>query len=298
MDLQRLADTPPWDWPQDVGETLVAVLADRQSPLADRMLAVELAGDPCAMSDTVADALLAIVADRQEPEELRARAATACGPTLEMCEEEGFDQPEFMTISEKTFWSMQQVLRRVFETPDEGKYLRRRALEASVRGREDWHPEAIRTAYASEDEQWKLTAVFCMRFVPGFKAEIIQAARSENEEILSEAVAAAGVWGVTETWPRIARLIGSRQTEKSLLLQAIEAAGVMGAVEALDLLTDLLEAEDDEIADAANEALMELSVLRRADRTAEDGAEEGDWPEDWDEDDWEGEPWDESDEDL
>jgi hypothetical protein len=47
--------------------------------------------------------------------------------------------------------------------------VRRRVLEASVRAPQDWHQEAIREAYSSGDESWRLTAVFCMRFVRGFK---------------------------------------------------------------------------------------------------------------------------------
>jgi hypothetical protein len=47
--------------------------------------------------------------------------------------------------------------------------VRRRILEASVRAPQDWHRDAIRAAYASDDDVWRLTAVFCMRSVRGFE---------------------------------------------------------------------------------------------------------------------------------
>ena len=101
--------------------------------------------------------------------------------------------------------------------------VRRRILEASVRAPQDWHQDAIRAAYASDDDAWRLTAVFCMRFVRGFDEQILEALDSENPDIHYEAVCAAGSWEVDAAWPHITALVTSRKTEKSLLLAAIEA---------------------------------------------------------------------------
>ena len=77
------------------------------------------------------------------------------------------------------------------------KDVRRRALEGSVRGPQTWHRDAIRAAFASADDAWKLTAVFCMRFVMGFDDQALEALNSTNPAIHYEAVVAAGNWGVT-----------------------------------------------------------------------------------------------------
>jgi hypothetical protein len=43
-----------------------------------------------------------------------------------------------------------------------------------VRAPQDWHENAVGSAYASGDDTWKLTAVFCMRFVRGFDGQIVE----------------------------------------------------------------------------------------------------------------------------
>ena len=54
------------------------------------------------------------------------------------------------------------------------KEVKRPILEASVRAPEKWHKNAVAAAYRSKDEDWKLTAVFCMRFIRGFDKQIVR----------------------------------------------------------------------------------------------------------------------------
>ena len=61
-----------------------------------------------------------------------------------------------------------------------------------MRSPEPWHADAVRAAYHSGEEAWALTAVFGMRFLPGFEEQIVEALESENQEIHSNAVQAAG----------------------------------------------------------------------------------------------------------
>ena len=106
---------------------------------------------------------------------------------------EGFeDDLSDPPISKKVFDRIQEALRKAY-LGGEGspKELRRRALEASVRAPQDWHREAVRTAYESGDEEWKLTAVFSMRWIDGFDKEIVEALDSPNSDIQFEAVRAA-----------------------------------------------------------------------------------------------------------
>ncbi len=106
---------------------------------------------------------------------------------------------------------------------DLSKELRRRTLEASVRAPMDWHKETVRAAFSSDDESWKLTAIFCARWVDGFTDEIMEALENGNEDIQYEAVWAAGAWGLDAAWPYIERFVVDEDTDPDILLAAIEA---------------------------------------------------------------------------
>lgn len=88
---------------------------------------------------------------------------------------------------------------------------------------QDWHQDAIRDAYSSGDEDWELTAVFCMRFVRGFDDQILESLDSNNPDIHYEGVCAAGTWEVDGAWSHIVGLVTSEETEKFVLLAAIDA---------------------------------------------------------------------------
>src|SRR5262249_4136636 len=135
------------------------------------------------------------------------------------------------------------------------KEVRRRVLETSVRAPEDWHRDAIRTAWASDDDAWKLTAVFCMGFVKGFDDQIEEALNSQDPDTHYEAVVAAGNWGIDAAWPHIADLLASESTEKPLLLAAIEAVPSIRPDDAAEILGDLLDSDDEDIVGAVEEAL-------------------------------------------
>lgn len=160
-----------------------------------------------------------------------------------------------MPISETKFNEIQKTLCKLYLDTDVPKEVRRRILEASVRAPQEWHPDAIREAYASADESWRLTAVLCMRFVRGFDEQILEALDTENQDIRCEAVCAAGSWEVDAAWPHIAGLITAKDTKKNLLLAAIEASAGIRPQEAEEILIDLIESEDEDIAEAASEAI-------------------------------------------
>ena len=80
MNLKTLKDTPPWDWPEDVGKFFLEVLRDEQVNEMERLLAAELAGDFTVINDELADRLLMIICNDEELESLRGQAAIALGP--------------------------------------------------------------------------------------------------------------------------------------------------------------------------------------------------------------------------
>jgi hypothetical protein len=255
MDLTTLRDTPPWQWPEGTTATLLDVLRGDQGSVSDLLLAAELAGDVTVIDDGLVDALLALLRRGDMPDAVRGQAAISLGPVLEDVDSAGTEDADDLPITRRAFHEIQGSLRELYLDASVPRDVRRRVLEASVRAPQAWHRDAIRAAYRSDDEPWKLTAVFCMRFVGGFEEPILEALASPNPEIHHEAVIAAGNWGVDAAWPHVATLVGSPKTPKPLLLAAIEAAASIRPHEALELLDGLADSDDEEIADAVQEAM-------------------------------------------
>jgi hypothetical protein len=277
MDMKTLQDTPPWDWPRDAGKRFLEILIDGRADASDRLIAAELAGELVVMNDELADSLTAIVSSPDEPEGLRATAAIALGAVLEQADTNGFEDPDDVPITRYTFRNIQESLRTVYSDNTVSKEVRRRVLEASVRATESWHQNAIAAAYSSGDRDWVLTAVFSMRWVRGFDDRILEALKSADPEIHLEAVLAAGNWGLAAAWSHMVALVDSAGTPKPLLLAAIGAAAAIRPAEARRILADLADSDDEEIAEAANEAILMAEAA---------SDEEGDEDDEEDGDDW------------
>jgi HEAT repeat protein len=276
MDLKDFLEIAPWDWPKDAGKTFQNALTNKSVKESDRLIAAELAGDLVVLNDRLADALMAVVGDSDESEKLRATAAIAMGPVLEQSDTDGFDDPEDIPISERTFRNIQDLFRNLYADDTVPKEVRRRILEASVRATEDWQKEAIADAYSTGDREWMLTAVFCMAYVRGFDDQILEALRSTDPEIHYQAVIASGNWELDASWPHIVTLLDDERTEKPLRIAAIGAIGSIRPLEAREILVDLSDSEDEEIAEAAEEALlMSRTDFEEDDEEAEE--DEGEW---------------------
>ena len=276
MDLEFFRDIPPWDWPEGIEEVLLKALRDHRAAESERLLAVEMAGNYVVVNDELADELLSIVQDASEAETLRARAAISLGPALEQADTMGFDDPDEILITENTFLRIRDSLHRLYNDSAVPEEVRRRILEASVRAPQDWHRDAIRDNYASDQEKWRLTAIFCMRFIRGFEDQILEALESEDSDSLYEAVCSAGNWELDAAWPRLTALIASEETDKDVLLAAIEAVTDIRPLEAGLTLVDLADSEDEDIAEAATEATVQAKALSEDFDFDEDG--DGDQP--------------------
>jgi hypothetical protein len=249
-------------------------LIDEQADESDRRIAAELAGDLTVMNDELADALLVIVSSGDEPEELRILAAISLGPVLEQADLDGFEDSDDVSIAERTFHYLQDSLRKLYLDESNPKEVRRRILEAAVRAPQDWHTSAIRAAYSSGDKDWMLTAVFAMRRVRGFADQILEALESADLEIHYEAVNAAGGWELDAAWPHVVALVKARSTPRRLLLAAIEAVGNIRPQEAGEILVDLADSRDKEIAEAAEEA---IAMAQARSGEAGDEEDDGEW---------------------
>lgn len=274
MNIHTLNDIPPWEWPENAGEFISKVLRDKNTPESDRVLAAELAGENVVMNDNLGNLLLTIIQDNDEPEELRAKAAISLGPALDYGNMMEFDDPDDIVLSEGVFHKVQAQLQDIYQEANSPKTLRRKVLEASVRAPMDWHKQAIREAYRSNDREWLLTAVFCMAYVKGFEDQILESLESKNPEIFYKAVCAAGNWGVKEAWPYVKEIITGEDVDKPLLIAAIDASIHINSYEAVDILSELSLSDDEEIAEAAEEALSMAGMY------ADDLSDYDDLPED------------------
>ena len=250
MNLRTLKDTPPWDWPEGTGKMLLDFLRDDRTSESDLLFAAELAGDLTVINEELVEALLSILRRGDRPERVRGRAAISLGPILEHADTQGFEDADDLPITERAFHRLQESLRKLYRDANVREEVRRRILEASVRAPQDWHEDAIRAAYSSGDEVWRLTAVFCMGFVRGFEEQILETLDTENPDIHYEAVVAAGNWGLDAAWPQVAVLVTSKKTDKPLLLAAIEAIASIRPHEAVRMLDDLADSHDEDIAAA------------------------------------------------
>jgi hypothetical protein len=284
IDLKMLLSEPPWDWPEDTGEQLLAILRDDKAPHAERLLAADLAGNHTVLDDALAKQLLSLAGNEKETEEMRITAALSLGPILEHADLMGFDDPDDILVSEDTFEEIRDTLERLFADTRLPVDLRRRILEASVRSPLGWHEDAIRTAYASSALDWRITAVFCMRFVRGFDAQILESLNDRNPAIHCEAILAAGTWGIDAAWPHVVALIESEKTDKPLLLAAIEAASNIRPKEVPLILGPLEESDDEDIAVAVAEAL-DVAELGDSDGEDDDLFDEDDEDDEDDDDD-------------
>ena len=97
--------------------------------------------------------MLSIVRNGDEPEDLRAVAAISLGPVFELADTDDFDDPlDPVPITEDTFQKVREWLRRLYSDTDVPKLVRRRTLKASMRNPREWHQDAVRSAYAGDDE--------------------------------------------------------------------------------------------------------------------------------------------------
>lgn len=258
MDIKTLGDTPPWEWPEDAGATFLDVLTDREVGEDDRVLAAEMAGNCCAVNDELVAALLEVLGSADESDALRGRAAISLGPALDEADTYGFqdaEDVENVPVSEEMFGRINDTLRALFQEDTVPRDVRRRILEASVRAPQEWHAEAIREAYASSDETWKLTAVFCMKYVAGFDDEIMAALSGDADPIRYEALLAAGNRELKAAWPHVAAILEADHPDKDLLLAAIDAAATIRPEEAVDTLERFACHADGDVVDAAFMAL-------------------------------------------
>jgi HEAT repeat protein len=127
-----------------------------------------------------------------------------------------------------------------------------------------------------------------MGHVRGFDQQILEALENPDPGIHYHAVRAAGTWEVEAAWPHVAALARS-DTNKPLRLAAIEALGTLCPLDSVEVLANLADSEDEDVAETASEAMTMaegMSDDEDDDEFAEDeDDEDDDFADDEDEDD-------------
>jgi len=217
--------------------------------------------------DEMAERHLELVEDSEERTDVRARAAVALGPAMELCDwgdwESPYDPPP---LSRRFFQEIQDRLQRLYRTASVPELVRRRVLESSVRAPRDWHEGAVRAAWCGDDAEWRQTAVFAMGRLAGFEEMLGEALEADDERIVCEALRAAGgreeVPGAVDTAMEYAR-DGTAPTD--CRLAAIEGLRFVDSPEAYDLLERLARSADECVAGTAAWALDEWQIFNGAD---------------------------------
>ena len=276
--LLLIEDIPPWARTENADRLILDVLQDVSAAASDRLLAARLAGDGVVNCDEVAAIVVGILQDRNASAELRGQAAISLGAALEHGDTLGFDDPQDIMLSEACFQHVTALLQRLYFDADTPEFVRRRVLEAAVRAPADWQRDAVQAAYTRGERDWRVTAVFCMRYIRGFEREIIESLESPDFDIHYEAICAAGNWAIDAAWSHLVSLVTDGQPDKNLLLAAIDAIVYIRPGEAGLILVDVDE-DDEVIVEAVHGAMAMATALAMSDDGEEhiDDTEMFDW---------------------
>jgi len=245
--------------PRESKPALTKVLQGEDPDLKVRALeftAELIDGDPFAQLH------VELVAGEDERPDVRARAAVALGPTLELCEYGFWDDPyDPPPISRTCFETILKRLERVYRSAEAPKLVRRRVLEAAVRAPRDWQRGAVRAAWNGDDLDWRQTAVFAMGRLSGFEETLAEALEADEDRIVCEAMrSAAGNPSVSNTAETYLQFARDDQAPTSCRVAAIEGLRFVDTPQAFNLLETLTDAPDDEIAGTAAWALDEWHI--------------------------------------
>lgn len=254
-DVTLLSELPFWEWPPDGADIIQRALASSSDE--ERLAAVRLVH--LIMDDALAECMLRLIVE--DPcEEVRAAAATALGPAIEEADIYEVDADSACMLSRDAFEHVRRALKHLYHDASASDLVRRRVLETSVRSRMSWHTGAVNGAWRSESEDWRITAVFCMGFVPGFEDVIADALAAPTPALRFEAVRAAGMREMQEVAATVARMLSQPSESREVRLAAIEALPRIDPRTALDVLPPLTTSSDPELAALADDALREAAM--------------------------------------
>lgn len=192
---------------------------------------------------------------------VRSAAATALGQFIYFGELEEIPEPLLHRIEEK--------LLNLTANEAEAKLLRRRALEAMGFSSRPEMKDLLRAAYNRDDPEWLISSIFAMGrsansiWIP-FVLDMLD---TENEEVLFEAVRAAGELETPAARKTLIKLVKRYPVGSDIRMAGIWALSKIGGDKVGETLESLLEeSEDDDEIDLLEDALENLQFTEGFDK--------------------------------
>ena len=184
--------------------------------------------------------------------DVRAAAALSLGRYVLMGE---FDQ-----IDASAGKRVEQALLDAYEEDDD-VWVRRRALESLAYSSNDALPDMILEAYEDDDDILRIGAIFAMgrSADPRWNSLVLDELGSNDNAVLFEAARASGELEIEEAVPDLIKLLADEDVE--LRDTAIWALGRIGGREARRALKACCSSPDEDLQEAAQDALAELDFM-------------------------------------
>lgn len=186
-------------------------------------------------------------------DEVRAAAALSLGRFLLL--------GEFGQLEHSIAQRVETALLDAYHTPDQDTWVRRRVLEALANSSNEELPAMIEAAYEDDDEIMRIGAVFAM----GRSADsawnhiVLEELGSSDNAMLLEAVRASGELQIEEALPDLIRLLSDEDIE--IRDEAVWALGRVGGREARRALEACAASDDEDLSEAAEDALAEMDFM-------------------------------------
>lgn len=244
-DLEDLADSDTLVSFDDLGKFALNDPEPRVREVALRLLWE--CEDPALVSKFIH------MVDADPDVKVRSAAATALGQFIYIGELE--------EIPEHILHRIENKLLELTTNESEAKLLRRRALEALGFSSRPEMKDLIRAAYNNNDHEWLVSSIFAMgrsansAWIPS----VLDMLDSENEEVLFEAVRAAGELEAPAARKPILKIVKTYPVGSEVRMAGIWALSKIGGEKVRDTLEALLEiSDDDDEIDLLEDALENL----------------------------------------
>ena len=211
----------------------------------------------CETAEAAA-ALLAAARSAEEDDTVRGAAVTALGEVAL--------RVELGWAASEEADSVTAALRAIAEDVREESALRAAAIAAAAVVHEAWVTVLIDDAYGSGDAAMRLAALQAMgRNADPVWLPLLEAALfAEDPDERGAAAAAVGEIGLEDGAPMLLDLLDEELSELDVVVAAVRALGAIGGEAAMERLAELRTHPDQQVRDAAHDALEDAALLNES----------------------------------